>query len=103
MQMYRMRQIIFRTNIINFEYCVICILIVKIDLRQRLRKLPPISEEEAESRILLQKDWNKYKTKQHLAMVQAIDSIIYSQQKALDELRAESEELYQEAIQVINY
>jgi len=67
---------------------------------QRLRKLSPISEEEAESRILLQKDWNKYKTQQHLAIVQAIDSIIYSQQKALDELRAESEELYQEAIQM---
>lgn len=32
-----------------------------------------------------------------------IDSIFYSQQKALDELRAESEQLYQEAIRVINY
>jgi len=67
---------------------------------QRLRKLPPISEEEAESRILLQKDWNRYKTQQHLATIQAIDSIVYSQQRALDELRAESEELYQEAIQI---
>lgn len=72
-----------------------------IDERQeRLRKLPPISEEEAESRILLEKEWNRYKTKQHLADTQAIDSILYSQQKALDELRAESEDLYQEAIQL---
>lgn len=68
-----------------------------------MRKLPPISEEEMDSRILLQKDWNRYKTKQHLANIQTIDSIFYSQQKALDELRAESEDLYQEAIQVINY
>ncbi|XP_011863660.1 PREDICTED: 39S ribosomal protein L40, mitochondrial [Vollenhovia emeryi] len=67
---------------------------------QRLRKLPPISEEEAESRILLQKSWNKYKTQQHVATVQAIDSIFYSQQRALDELRAESEDLYQEATQL---
>ncbi|XP_077261078.1 mitochondrial ribosomal protein L40 [Temnothorax americanus] len=68
--------------------------------QQRLRKLPPISEEEAESRVLLQKDWNRYKTQQHLVTVRAIDSIFYSQQKALDELRAESEDLYQEAIQM---
>jgi len=54
-----------------------------------------------ESRILLKKDWNRYKSQQHLANIQAIDSIFYSQQKALDELRAESEDLYQEAIQVI--
>lgn len=66
---------------------------------QRLRDLPPLSEEEAESRILLQKEWTKYKMQQHLGDIQAIDSIFYSQQRALDELRAESEELYQEAIQ----
>ncbi|KAL6423105.1 hypothetical protein ACFW04_010536 [Cataglyphis niger] len=67
---------------------------------QRLRQRPPLSEEETESRILLQKEWTRYKTRQHLADVQAIDSILYSQQRALDELKAESEELYQEAIQV---
>lgn len=68
-----------------------------------MRKLPPLSNEEAESRILLQKEWTRYKTQQHLADIQTIDSIIYSQQRALDELKAESEELYQEAIQVIIY
>jgi len=66
-----------------------------------LRQLPNLSEEEVESRILLQKEWTRYKTQQHLNNVQTIDSIFYSQQKALDELRAESEQLYQEAIQVI--
>lgn len=74
-----------------------------IDFRQRLRDIPPLSEEEAESRILLQKEWTKYKTQQYLADAQMIDSMLYSQQRALDELRAESEELYQEAIQVIYY
>ncbi|XP_029167604.1 39S ribosomal protein L40, mitochondrial [Nylanderia fulva] len=67
---------------------------------QRLRQLPSLSKEETESRILLQKEWTKYKTQQHLADIQIMDSILYSQQRALDELRAESEELYQEAIQV---
>ncbi|XP_014485753.1 PREDICTED: 39S ribosomal protein L40, mitochondrial [Dinoponera quadriceps] len=67
---------------------------------QRLRNLPPISAEEMESRILLQKEWSRYKNSQYLADIQIIDSMLYSQQKALDELRAESEELYQEAIQV---
>lgn len=86
-------------------YCsyIYDVLIVETDLRQRLRKLPPISEEEKESRILLRKDWNRYKTQQHMAMVQTLDSIFYSQQRALDELRAESEDLYQEAIQVIDF
>ncbi|XP_011261073.1 39S ribosomal protein L40, mitochondrial isoform X2 [Camponotus floridanus] len=66
--------------------------------KKRLRQLPKLSEEEVESRILLQKEWSRYKTQQHLNNVQIIDSIFYSQQKALDELRAESEQLYQEAI-----
>jgi large subunit ribosomal protein L40 len=62
-----------------------------------------LSDEEIESRALLNKEWTKYKRQEHLKDIQAIDSIFYSQQKALDELKAESKELYQEAIQVINY
>lgn len=77
---------------------------MEVDFRQRLRNLPPLSTEEIESRILLQKEWSKYKRLQYMTDIQTIDSMLYSQQKALDELRAESEELYQEAIQVeINY
>lgn len=79
---------------------IFIILMIKTDFRQRLRKLP-LSEEEIQSRISLQKEWTRYKTQQHFIDIQIIDSIFYSQQKALDELRAESEELYQEAIQVI--
>lgn len=79
---------------------IFIILMIKTDFRQRLRKLQ-LSEEEIQSRISLQKEWTRYKTQQHFIDIQIIDSIFYSQQKALDELRAESEELYQEAIQVI--
>lgn len=73
-----------------------------MDFRQRLRHSPLLSAEEMESKSLLQKEWNIYKTRQYLADAQIIDSMIYSQQKALDELKKESEELYQEAIQVRN-
>lgn len=69
--------------------------------RKRLRPVT-LSAEELERRVLLEKAWTKYKHQQHLADMQMIDRITASQQKALDELRKESEELYQEAIQVNN-
>ena len=52
-------------------------------------------------RALLYKEWTRYKRKQNLKDMQMIDSFVFAQQKALDELRQESEELYQAAIQVI--
>lgn len=48
----------------------------------------------------LQKEWSRYKHLEHLKDVQLLDRMAYSQQKALDELRKESEELYLEAIQI---
>lgn len=65
-----------------------------------MRSLPSLSENELESRALLEKQWANYKKVQHLADVQMLDRILFAQQKALDELRKESEELYQEAMQV---
>lgn len=66
-----------------------------------MRKLPAITTDKLEQRSLLLKEWARYKHQQHLNDMQMLDRIIYSQQHALDELRKESEELYQEAIQVI--
>ena len=66
-----------------------------------MRKAPPISAEVAEERILLQKDWSRYKIKERRNDLKMLDDICYSQQRALDELKIESEELYREAIQVI--
>lgn len=64
-------------------------------------RLPPnYAVEVLEQRVLLEKKWAKYKYEQHLADMRMIDRIFMSQQKALDELKKESEELYQEAIQV---
>lgn len=68
--------------------------------RQRIRDNPNLTSNGLENRILLQKQWAKYKLEQNLADLQMLDRIAYSQQHALDELRKESEELYQEAIQV---
>ncbi|PSN33246.1 39S ribosomal protein L40 [Blattella germanica] len=68
--------------------------------KERARNLPPLTLEEEDERILLQKEWSRYKRKQHLKDIQMIDRLIFSQQKALDELRKESEELYQAAIQI---
>ncbi|KAF5280077.1 hypothetical protein FQA39_LY18161 [Lamprigera yunnana] len=68
---------------------------------QTVRSRPHVqhSAEVIEQRIALHKAWGRYKHKQHLADIQLLDKIAYAQQKALDELRKESEELYQEAIQ----
>lgn len=51
-----------------------------------------------ERRYQLQKTWTVYKHEQKVADFQIIDRLVQSQMKALEELRRESEELYQEAI-----
>ncbi|GLH07650.1 39S ribosomal protein L40, mitochondrial [Gryllus bimaculatus] len=66
----------------------------------RMRNVTSLSQEQEEERALLVKEWSRYKYRQHLEDLQQIDKMICSQQKALDELRAESEELYLEAIQI---
>ena len=59
-----------------------------------------LSFEESERRALLHKEWTRYKMKQHHNEIMAVDRVRWSQQRALEELRKESEELYQSAIQV---
>jgi large subunit ribosomal protein L40 len=60
-----------------------------------------LTPETLEERALLYKEWARYKKKQNVNNMQMIDRLVFSQQKALDELRQESEELYQAAIQVV--
>jgi len=66
---------------------------------KRKRILPKISNEELERRTQLLKKWSQYKHDQKLENFQIIDRLVQCQNKALEELRMESEELYQEAIQ----
>lgn len=53
-----------------------------------------------EERALLEKNWNRYRMQEKLRDFQQIDKMLNAQQKALQELRFESEELYQAAIQL---
>lgn len=55
--------------------------------------------EEKERRAILHKDWARYKRIEYIAQHRICTQILDSQNKALDELRKESEELYQAAIQ----
>ncbi|XP_022913089.1 large ribosomal subunit protein mL40 [Onthophagus taurus] len=67
--------------------------------KERYRKSPALTAETLEERILLEKQWSQFKKQEYVKDLKMLDRIAYSQQKALDELRKESEELYQEAIQ----
>ena len=55
-------------------------------------------EDKMEEKAILGKQWNRYAGRRHVAEIGQIDAVIISRQKALEELRAESSELYAEAI-----
>ena len=69
-------------------------------LSKRKREPTVLSFDESERRALLHKEWTRYKTTQHRNEMTAVARVCRSQQRALEELRKESEELYQSAIQV---
>ncbi|GAU92348.1 hypothetical protein RvY_04441 [Ramazzottius varieornatus] len=64
----------------------------------RKRKLQPLGEEEEDRRALLSKSWTRYKGYQYLAEQDKLTTMMLSQQTALRELRAESEDLFQQAV-----
>jgi len=64
----------------------------------RERSAPRLSFEESERRALLLKEWCRYKQKQHMDEVQAVELALEAQREALEELKLESEELYQAAL-----
>ncbi|XP_008416377.1 large ribosomal subunit protein mL40 [Poecilia reticulata] len=68
-------------------------------LDETRERIPPtVSFEESESRALLLKEWSRYKQKQHMAEVEAIELALEAQREALEELKMESEELYRAAL-----
>lgn len=71
---------------------------IEIDSRQR----PKVehSNQKLEERLIVQKNWAKYKHDEHFSNLQVINDLEYSQQRALNELREVSEELYQAAIEI---
>ncbi|GAA6227476.1 39S ribosomal protein L40, mitochondrial [Lates japonicus] len=64
----------------------------------RERSTPSLSFEEKEGRALLLKEWSHYKREQHMAEVKAIELALEAQREALEELKLESEELYEAAL-----
>lgn len=70
--------------------------------RERTRPKVVMSPEEIEHTVLLQKEWTRYKKTQFMNNVRTIDRIMASQNRALQALKRESEELYEAAIEVRN-
>ncbi|XP_058811330.1 large ribosomal subunit protein mL40, partial [Topomyia yanbarensis] len=66
--------------------------------KQRTRTIVQPSSDELENRVLLEKQWAKFKMEEKLADYQLIDRVLSAQTKALNELRLESEDLYQLAV-----
>ena len=73
------------------------------DCRMRTRKNPAFTEEQKEEAILLIKEWTRNRYEQHYQELIMMNRIFAAQEKALQKLREESEELYQQAIQVRPY
>lgn len=64
----------------------------------RQRSTPGLSFDKSEGRALLLKEWSRYKQKQHMAEMKAVELAFEAQREALHELKLESEELYQAAL-----
>ena len=69
---------------------------------KRERILPVISADEKEikdeTHALLTKEWNRFAGKRHTKEIRQVDAVLFHRQKALEELRKESNDLYAEAI-----
>ncbi|KAK3869090.1 hypothetical protein Pcinc_023894 [Petrolisthes cinctipes] len=70
----------------------------EIDIRRK--PVVTISGEEMDKRAALNKAWSAYKYQQHRAEVTMIDQAATARERALEELREESEELWLEAVQI---
>ncbi|KAK7499884.1 hypothetical protein BaRGS_00008975 [Batillaria attramentaria] len=69
------------------------------ELQLRRREPAVLTFEESESRALLQKEWSRYKFRQFTEETAMLSSLLASQERALEELKFESPELYQMALQ----
>jgi len=67
-------------------------------LKERQRPTVKLPLEEEEYRWLLEKKWSRYKFQVNVREVRMLDKLMVSQERALSELKAESEDLFQAAI-----
>jgi len=70
------------------------------ELNIRKRSVVTHNIDKLEDRIIVSKMWAKHKHDEHFFNLQVISDLEYSQQRALNELREVSEELYQAAIEI---
>ena len=66
------------------------------------RKLPTLSEEASDERILLEKKWKSYINDLQKKMEYRLQQSLQEQEKALMELQKESTELYEEALKCVD-
>ena len=71
-------------------------------LEKRNRSLPELSSNELENKqenhALLVKDWSRFAGRRHTKELRQIDTVLINRQRALEELRKESYELYAKAL-----
>jgi large subunit ribosomal protein L40 len=67
-----------------------------------IRKRPSVqlTSEETTHRLMLNRDWAKHKYRQHQQEITFLSRALQSQENALEQLKIESEELYEQALQV---
>ncbi len=67
-----------------------------------IRKRPSVqlTSEETTHRLMLNRDWAKHKYRQHQQEITFLSRALQSQENALEQLKLESEELHEQAIQV---
>lgn len=60
-----------------------------------------MTSEETTRRLMINRDWAKYKHQQHRQEVTFISRALKSQENALEQLKIESQELYDKALEVM--
>ncbi|CAF4607545.1 unnamed protein product, partial [Rotaria magnacalcarata] len=69
----------------------------ELDVRQR--STVELTSEETTRRLMLNRDWAKHKHRQHQQEITLMSRALKSQEDALEQLKLESEELYEKALQ----
>ncbi|XP_023242876.1 39S ribosomal protein L40, mitochondrial-like [Centruroides sculpturatus] len=73
---------------------------IVMELDKRTRKVEKLTEKEEQERANIMKEWHKYKKEQFENELNMLDRIMMAQENALLELKNESEDLYQAALQL---
>lgn len=81
-----------RNVFINFE--------ISFFFSIRKRPSTSLTSEETTRRLMLNRDWAKHKHQQHRQEITFISRALKSQENALEQLKMESQDLYEKALEV---